>query len=461
MKRIISLLLSILILFTLIPTVFAASDEATEAAHNLHILGLFQGTGQDANGNPIFGLDRVPNRYEAVTMLVRLLGKEDDALSGNWATPFNDVAEWAKPYVGYAYANELVYGTSATTYGGNAKVTASQYVTFVLRALGYDSSTDFQWDKAWELSDKIGLTDGRYTPGTTVFVRGDLAIISESALDCCLKNSSVSLCDKLMQEGVLSESQVGAKGYHPVVDFYDIPAGLGLPQYSANEIQQMIDNELTLDEVAADIATVADFVQYLRIKEFSDTGGDLHFPYNGREWGVNRSARVVFAENKGNCGGTSNLANYILRGDYDEQGYVIEGANQGGHIYNYFLQNGVYYFIDFLEIVDGGDYARRNRMIYQTDTPQEFSDWYIFTRENAGRSETDQFYLIHQCMYAWDGNHVAILWGSTKTLSGKPSMNGLSSEVKDTTIQLYAARPEFETVFKNPPPFSAYPEDAQ
>ena len=50
-------------------------------------------------------------------------------------------------------------GTSSTTYSGNATVTASQYLTFVLRALDYDSSTDFQWDKAWELSDKLGITD--------------------------------------------------------------------------------------------------------------------------------------------------------------------------------------------------------------------------------------------------------------------------------------------------------------
>ena len=28
-----------------------------------------------------------------------------------WDTPFTDVADWAKPYVGYAYANGLTSGT--------------------------------------------------------------------------------------------------------------------------------------------------------------------------------------------------------------------------------------------------------------------------------------------------------------------------------------------------------------
>lgn len=153
-----------------------------EAAQSLYELGLFNGTGTDANGNPIFDLDRAPTRHEAVTMLVRLLGKGEEAENGTWNTPFTDVADWAKPYVGYAYANGLTSGTSATTYSGDAPVTASQYLTFVLRALGYSSGTDFQWDRAWELSDSLGITNGQYNADTTAFTRGDVAIISYNAL---------------------------------------------------------------------------------------------------------------------------------------------------------------------------------------------------------------------------------------------------------------------------------------
>ena len=94
--------------------VFAAKSEAQEAAQTLHDLGLFKGTGTDVSGNPIFDLNRAPTRAEAVTMLVRLLGKEDEALAGDWNTPFTDVADWAKPYVGYAYANGLTAGVSQT-----------------------------------------------------------------------------------------------------------------------------------------------------------------------------------------------------------------------------------------------------------------------------------------------------------------------------------------------------------
>lgn len=128
-------------------------------------------------------------------MLVRLLGKEEEAKTGKWTTPFTDVADWAKPYVGYAYTNGLTTGTSATTFGGNATVNASEYLTFVLRALGYESGTDFQWDKAWELSDQIGLTNREYDANTVNFTRGDVAVVSCQGLDCKLKGSSTSLQD--------------------------------------------------------------------------------------------------------------------------------------------------------------------------------------------------------------------------------------------------------------------------
>ncbi|MGN1002504.1 MAG: S-layer homology domain-containing protein [Oscillospiraceae bacterium] len=196
-RKVLCALLACILLLSLMPTALAASSEAEEAANALYELGLFKGTGTDQNGDPIFELDRAPTRHEAVTMLVRLLGKEDEALAGNWNIPFTDVADWAKPYVGYAYANGLTTGTSATTFGGTATVTASQYITFVLRALGYQSGADFQWDAAWELSDLIGMTDGRYNAGTTAFTRGDTAIISYQALSAPIKGEGRTMLDRM------------------------------------------------------------------------------------------------------------------------------------------------------------------------------------------------------------------------------------------------------------------------
>ena len=181
-KKFISLLLAVVMVLSLAPaSAFAATAEATQAANELHALGLFGGTGTDANGNPIFDLDRAPTRQEAITVLVGLLGKTEEAKSGKWNMPFTDVDNWAKPFVGYAYANGIASGTSATTFGAKDTVTVSQYLSFMLRVQGYESGKDFHWNKAWELSDQIGLTDGRYDENTKKFLRSDVVIISLQA----------------------------------------------------------------------------------------------------------------------------------------------------------------------------------------------------------------------------------------------------------------------------------------
>lgn len=190
-KKLFSLVLAAALLCGMIPAVSAANTEAVNAANELHARGLFNGVGTNADGTPNFDLDRTPTRHEAVTMLVAMLGKSSEAQSGNWTTPFTDVADWAKPYVGYAYTNALTSGTSATTYGGNQPVTATQYLTFVLTALGYKNGTDFQWDKAWELSDKLGITNGQYN-AASAFTRGDVAIISYNALSAPKKDAQTT-----------------------------------------------------------------------------------------------------------------------------------------------------------------------------------------------------------------------------------------------------------------------------
>lgn len=219
MKRFLSLILALTLAVSLVPSAFAASDEAVQAANALHTLGLFNGTGTDANGNPIYDLDRAPTREEAITMLIRLMGKEADAKRQDWLwnTPFTDVSNWAKPYIGYAYAYSLTSGTSETTFGGKQKVNATQYLTFVLRALGYEDGTDFQWDKAWKLSDEIGLTSGQYTSDTSI-TRGDIAIISLKALSISNKYNW-TLLEQLLNEEIISQKMIAKSGIDITPDF--------------------------------------------------------------------------------------------------------------------------------------------------------------------------------------------------------------------------------------------------
>lgn len=195
MKRILSALMALVLTLMLVPASYAANEsEALTAAQTLNAFGLFSGTGTDAQGNPQYELERQPTRQEAITMLVKLVGGTQESSKGGWNTPFTDVDDWAKNWVGYAYAKGLTAGTSATTFGANDKTTAAQFLTFVLKALGYDANSDFRWDNAWPLAEQVGLSKGEYS-AKTVFTRGDMAIISRRALDAKLKGSDTLLGD--------------------------------------------------------------------------------------------------------------------------------------------------------------------------------------------------------------------------------------------------------------------------
>lgn len=199
MKRVVSLLfiLSFLLAPSTCPTVFAAGTDSEGAAQALYELGLFWRVGGDENSKSTFALDCSPTRNEAAVMVVRLLGKEDEALSKNWTTPFTDLADWAKPYVGYAYSHGIISGVSKTEYDGESFISAAQFLTLVLRILGYQSSEDFQWDRAWELADEIGLTHGEYYGSARNFTRGDMAEISLSALSLPNKKDGLTMLEKM------------------------------------------------------------------------------------------------------------------------------------------------------------------------------------------------------------------------------------------------------------------------
>ena len=377
MKRVLSALLAVCLLLAMIPAAYAAQTEATEAADTLHELGLFKGTGTDADGKPVFDLDRAPTRAEAVTMLVRLLGKESEAKSGSWTTPFTDVADWAKPYVGYAYANGLTTGVGKGLFGGGRPVTAAQYLTFVLRALGYESGTDFSWDTAWTLTDALGITNGQYHAGTNnSFLRADAALVSVCALGAAAKDGKTlyeaifgealpqtlsGKIERLSGRAPKRDTSRAKAGYGKYLDTLHLPDILGKPQYSQAEIRQMLD--YSLDELRDAIYTVPDMIQYIVESGYGvepKWEDDIHFEHGGYDWSVNKSAQGALLSSCPSCGAISNLTRYILQDDYDEEGYVFwfacnktENLPVGGHVFNYYRVGGEFVTFDYTSVEMG------------------------------------------------------------------------------------------------------------
>ena len=205
-QRRLSLLLALTMLFTCICpplSALAESDDAqsvvtsavSEDADALYELGLFRGTGTDENGKPVYELERTMSRTEALVMFVRLLGAEDAALACEYSHPFTDVPDWADRYVAYAYENGLTRGIADTLFGADADATDNQYFTFLLRALGYEDGTDFDWEHAFVLTDKLGITSIDAADTERDFLRGEAVSVSRRALACACKGQEKTLLE--------------------------------------------------------------------------------------------------------------------------------------------------------------------------------------------------------------------------------------------------------------------------
>lgn len=186
--------------FVAVSAADVSRDVSTEEtlASRLKELGLFKGVSETN-----FDLKRAPTRIEALVMLIRVLGKEKEALSGTWCHPFTDVPEWANAYVGYAYDNGLTNGVSQTKFG-NGDAASFTYLTFMLRALGYSdmNNADFVWNNPYDLAKSIGIMTERVDSVT--FLRADAVTISYAALSVNLKGTEQTLAEKLIGAGLFT-----------------------------------------------------------------------------------------------------------------------------------------------------------------------------------------------------------------------------------------------------------------
>lgn len=195
----------------------AAAQEAgpqADPAQVLYELGLFKGTGTKADGSPEFSPDRPASRAEALVMLIRLLGQERDALACTQAHPFTDVPPWADRYVAYAYHQGLTRGVGGGLFGGAQEASADMYLTFVLRALGYDDSaadSAYTYATAVSYGRELGLVQEDYAQGP--FLRGDVAQVSLRALSQPEKGSDTPLIQALVLSGAVGIGAARRQGF--------------------------------------------------------------------------------------------------------------------------------------------------------------------------------------------------------------------------------------------------------
>lgn len=186
LKRALSLALASVMLLGMMVVGASASYPDVTSKNNEEAIAVMQllkvMTGDDkGNFNPA----KAVTRNEMAVIMCKLLDLNTKDYAGS--CPFTDVPAWAEPYVAACYANKIVSGTSATTYGGDQTVTTAQAALMVLKALGYfQYAADFGDD--WMVStvkqaSKIDLFDGLTSNANAALTRNDVAQMALNALE--------------------------------------------------------------------------------------------------------------------------------------------------------------------------------------------------------------------------------------------------------------------------------------
>ena len=179
-------------------------------ADGLTEMGLLQGTGT-AYGSG-YELERQAMRVEGMVMFIRLMGEEQAALSSTAKNPFVDSPSWADRYLAYAYEKGYTTGVGQDTsgrlyFGPNQTISVGEYMTFVLRALGYSESgtnPDFSWQTAMEAGVRLGVIrqSERTMLERSSFLRAQVVYLSVCALSAPTKSGGILLNQTAINSGL-------------------------------------------------------------------------------------------------------------------------------------------------------------------------------------------------------------------------------------------------------------------
>ena len=191
LKRALSLALSTVMLVGMMAVgTSAASYADVDSADNVEAIEVMKAVSVmvgDENGN--FNPDKNVTRAEMAVVMANLLDLQVEDFVGA-SIPFTDVPEWAHSFVAACYADGITGGISATQYGSNNSVTATQAALMLLKALGYfQYSSDFGTD--WQVAtikqaSNIGLFDGIDSARNAAMTRNEVAQIALNALESTL-----------------------------------------------------------------------------------------------------------------------------------------------------------------------------------------------------------------------------------------------------------------------------------
>lgn len=266
LKKVLSFVLAGLLLFSNAPVMSAEAAELTESEKIMKVLdsGVIVGEGD--------GVDLSQNltRYRAFTMLVRLLGRQDelDDFTYDESSPtFADANDSSiSPFVAklMAYLKATpevgVVGYEDDTLRPYEEISSKEYVRVLLEALGYEADVDYNWETVEFFASDLGLVDSSSDLSATEKINvGDIAVLTYNSLASNSKDSDVSLGEKLGYDVVedqgeteLSVNSISITNYKEVVVSFNDSLDTTLANDLENYVVAVGTSEKTIDSVEID-----------------------------------------------------------------------------------------------------------------------------------------------------------------------------------------------------------------
>ena len=159
-----------------------------EAVKYLNEIGIITG---DENGN--FNPNKTVTRAEMATIICRILGETENLTAGG--NIFFDVPlkYWANKYISQAVSMGIVNGYGDGNFGPEDEVTCEQAVTMIVRILGYENEAKFAGgypDGYLSIAQNLGLLNGINVKKGAFLDRKSVAIIIYNSIPVSASSAS-------------------------------------------------------------------------------------------------------------------------------------------------------------------------------------------------------------------------------------------------------------------------------
>ena len=216
-KKLLHILLAAIILVNLLP-IGIAYAQPKSAVEICEILGILKG---DETGLSEEYLSKSTERIQAVILTLRLAGKgyEEIALDYESDDNFTDIEQlsWIQGRNILAYIKDNPQfgwkGNPDGSFNPRGKVTYQMIYKVLLEALGYTcdygDGGDFKWEEVKDFAFSVGLWD---IMGVEELTNRDMAVAIVEALQLKMKDSDITLLEKLVNDGAIDRDKAYATG---------------------------------------------------------------------------------------------------------------------------------------------------------------------------------------------------------------------------------------------------------